>query len=304
MFRESVPGAEGTTQERADKLEVELKRAQNRISALEAQASQGRNRFGVGAENLKQSVADGARSIMQDIRAGRPVSPEDLFRAGKPLMRDLAPLFDRVRLKEQRKWIDATTGEFARKYGLNSQDQVALKQWFDAKAREEAQRWSDMIGRDDTRLEDVVRASRDVRLDAGIETFMAGVLPAEKLASFKSARLAERAERVQREADMKVQRLNSIVTLDEEQRDLVFGVAARGSRDYDPAMAIDGERGQIATAPVANTQEAILSVLNPDQRAAYDAELRRRREEAEKDLNAVGLTLPPNWEMLNDADFK
>jgi hypothetical protein len=33
------------------------------------------------------------RNIGDDIRAGRPVTPEDIFRASQPLMRDLAPLF-------------------------------------------------------------------------------------------------------------------------------------------------------------------------------------------------------------------
>ncbi len=35
LFLQSMPGAEGSPEERANKLEVELKRAQNRIAALE-----------------------------------------------------------------------------------------------------------------------------------------------------------------------------------------------------------------------------------------------------------------------------
>jgi hypothetical protein len=47
----------------------------------------------------------------------------------------------------------------------------------------------------------------------------------------------------------------------------------------------------------------MLSVLTPDQRTAYDAETARRRAQAAKDMAAVGLTLPPNWEFL-DEDFR
>ncbi len=301
MFMESMPGAAGSPEERAAKLEVELKRAQNHIAELEAPYAEGNSRFGT---NRKHTLADGARGIAQSFREGRPVSPEDIFRATKPLMRDLSPLFDRVRVKEQRRWIDSMTGELSRKYNLTPQNQTALKQWFDAKSAEDAKKWSQMIGKDETRLEDIVRASRGVRPDEGLEKFMEGILPADKAASFKAERLAERAARVEQEADMKVQRLNSIVGLNDTQKEQVFAVMARNSRDYDPAMAIEGAQGQTTAVPSGNKQEAMLSILTPDQRAIYDGERRRRREEAEKDLGAIGLTLPPNWELLDDGDFR
>jgi hypothetical protein len=149
-----------------------------------------------------------------------------------------------------------------------------------------------------------MRASRNVRPDDGLDTFMAGILSGDELASFKTERLAERGARVQQEADMKVQRLDAIVGLDDAQRDQIFGVMARGSRDYDPAMVLEGKNGRITATPAENKQDAMLAVLNPDQRAAYDAERRRRREEAEKDMSAIGLKLPPDWEMLDDGDFR
>ncbi len=310
LFQESMPGAEGSPQERASKLEADLKQAQNRITALEAGDAPVRNKRGLieratggGGAGRARTLADGARAIAEDIRAGKPVSPEDIFRASQPLARDLAPLFDRIRVKQQKEVIDSMTGELARKYNLTPQNQEALKKWFEAKSNEEAKRWTEMLGREGTRLEDVVRATHDVRPDEGLDTFMQGVLPPEKLAAFKTERLAERAQRVQQQADMKVQRLNSIVALDDAQRDQVFGIMARSSRDYDPSMALDGIRGEIGATPGGDRQAAMLSVLRPDQRAAYEAERQRRRDEASKDMESVGLSLPPNWEMLDDRDF-
>ena len=310
LFQESMPGAEGSPQARADKLEAELKQTKNRLAALEAADAPVRNRRGLieraaggGGTGRARTLADGARAIAEDIRAGRPVSPEDLFRATQPLVRDLAPLFDRLRVKEQKQVIDRMTGELARKYSLTPQNQAALKEWFEAKSNEEAKRWTEMLGREGTRFEDVVRASRDVRLDEGLDTFMQGVLPPDKLATFKNERLTERAQRVQQEADMKVQRLDSIVKLDDAQRDQVFGVMARGSRDYDPSMALDGIRGEIGATPGGDRQAAMLSVLRPEQRAAYEAERQRRRDEATKEMESIGLSLPPNWEMLDTTHF-
>ena len=296
LFMESMPGSEGSPQERADQLDRELKRAQNRIAALEAAEAQtpraGHAREDVGA------LKEGARRIVEDIREGRPVSPDEIFRASQPLMRDLAPLFDRMRVKQQRELIDSMTGELARKYALTPEGQQALKQWFDAKSNEEAKRWTEMLGKDGTRLEDVMRASRDVRPDEGLDAFMPTILSGEKLTAFQTERMGERVQRVEHEADAMVQRLDGIVTLNDTQRDQVFGIMARGSKEYAPTMVLDGAHGPIPPTPAGDRNAAMLAVLNPDQRAAYEVEKQRRREAATKDMEAMGLTLPTNWEML------
>lgn len=308
LFMDSMPGAEGSPEERAKRLEVELKQAQTRIAALEAADFGGDSNTAAGRttrprRRSMRTAADGARSIADDLREGRPVNPQDIFRASQPVLRDLAPLFDRIRVRQQRQMIDAMTGELARKYDLTPQQQASLKQWFEERSNEEAKRWTELLSWDGTRLEDLIRATRDVRPDQGLDSFMEGVLSGDKLASFRAERIAERAQRVQKQADMKVQRLDSIVGLDERQRDQVFGVMARSSPDYDPRMVIEGASGEVGATPSGDRQQAILSVLTPDQRAAYEAERQRRREEANKDLEAIGLTLPPDWEMLDDSDF-
>ena len=309
LFRESMPGAEGSPEARANKLELELQRANNRIAELEATpAKTGEPQGALGrmmahSKDHRRTLADGARQIAEDIREGRPVNPEDIFRASQPLMRDLAPLFDRIRVKAQQQEIDTLTGELARKYNLTPPGQAALKQWFEEQSNAAAKRWSDMVARDDTRLEDVIRTSREVRLDEGLDAFMPSLLSGDQLSAFQTERREERAQRVEREADLKMQRVNAIVGLDEAQREQVFAIMARSSRDYDPSMGVEGAHGPIGPTAGGNPRDAMLSVLNLDQRAAYEAETARRREEAAKNMEAIGLTLPPNWEML-DEDFR
>jgi len=293
MFRQSLPGPEGSPEERANKLEVELKHAHNRLSALEGADPSGRRRPG-------RTLADGARNIAEAIRAGKPVSPDDILRASQPLLRDLAPLFDRMRVKQQQQIIESMTGELARKYNLTPQQQTALKQWFEDKSNADAQRWNKLISQDGTRIEDLMRAARDVRPDDGLDQFMATTLSGDKLTEFQTTRMAQRAERVQQDADQRVQRLDSIVQLDTTQRDQVFGIMARASRDYDPAMQLEGIGGEITPTTGGNRQQAMLAVLRPEQRAAYASAQQQRHDEAAKNMESLGLTLPADWDLLND----
>ena len=295
MFMESLPGVDGSPEARANKMEAELKKAQGRIAALEASVSPRRTRAG-------STFADKARDIAEDVRAGRPVNPDDILRAAQPLIRDFAPLFERLRLIEQKEQIDRMAGEMARKYDLNAEGRERLAKWFEWKMNTEAKRWTELVSTDGVRIEDIIRASRHTRMDEGIETAMAGVLPPEKLERFKADHLAERAQRVEAEADMKVQRLDSIVKLDEAQRERIFGIMARGSKEYDPAMILNGHAGEGGNGPIADRQAAMLSALRPDQRATFEAEQKRRQDQAAQRLEAMGLSLPAGWKMLDDRE--
>ena len=133
---------------------------------------------------------------------------------------------------------------------------------------------------------------------------MERTLTGEKLKEFQSEYMLEKVSRVQQEADMKVTRLDSIVHLDDEQRGAAFAVMARGARDFDPAMQFEGlgvERGGLATGQPR--QDAILAILKPEQRQAYQAEQETRRANAQRDLEAIGLTLPADWKASDHLDF-
>ncbi|RYD23441.1 MAG: hypothetical protein EOP88_04170 [Verrucomicrobiaceae bacterium] len=292
LFIQSMPPPEGSAEERIGKLEAQLKTANNRVTTLEAADPTGRNRPG-------RTVKDNLRSIADDFRHGRPVTPDDVFRATQPLLRDLSPLFDRMRTKELQQRSDTMAGELARKYSLSGAQQESLKKWLDLRAEEEAKRYTAAISQEGVRMEDLQEAMRDIRLDDGLETFMQGTLSGEKLATFQAERMKEKVNRVQDEADMKVERLDRIVTLDDEQRGQVFGMLARGARDFDPAMQLEGT-GTGTALTGKSKQDAILSVLRPDQKAAYEAERDKHRAETEKELGSMGLSLPADW---NERDF-
>lgn len=297
LFLQSMPPKEGSAEERVDKLEAELKKANNRVAALEGADPHGRRRPG-------RTTADGIRNIAEDLRDGKPVTPDDVLHAMQPTIRNLAPLFDRMRAKELQRQSDSKAGELARKYSLTPAQQESLKQWLDQKAVDDAKRYTDLVSQEGTKLEDLAKAANDVRVDDGLDQYMEGTLRGEKLAAFKSDRMLERVDRVQQEADMKVTRLDSIVGLDDTQRGQVFGVMARGAHDFDPAMQFEGLGTDTAALPSGQSkQDAILAVLRPEQRQAYQDAQAKRREDARKDMEAIGLTLPDDSKMSDPLDF-
>lgn len=296
LFVQSMPPKEGSAEERVDRLEAELKRANNRVAALEGSDPSGHKRPG-------RTIKDNVRGIAENIRDGKPVTPDDVFRATQPLIRDLAPLFDRIRVRELQRQSDAKAGEIARKYALNPAQQESLKKWLDQNAADEAKRYTDLISQDGTRLEDLAKASNDVRVDDGLDQYMESTLQGEKLAAFRSTRMLEKVENVQKEADMKVTRLDDIVGLDDTQRGQVFGVMARGARDFDPAMQFEGLGADTAALDSGKSkQDAILAVLTPEQRQTYEEDRLQKRITAQKDMEAIGLTLPADFDSSDLLD--
>ena len=297
LVSQSMPPKEGSAEERATKLEAELKTAQNRVAALEGADPRDRKRPG-------RTVKDGMRSIADDYRDGKPITPDDVFRTFQPVIRDLSPIFERMRAREQQRRVDAMAGELARKYSLTGLQQESLEKWLAQKAADDAKLYTDLISQEGTRLEDIGKASYEFRLDDGLDQFMASTLTGDKLATFKSDRMLENVGKVQQEADMKVSRLDAVVGLDETQRGQIFGVMARGARDFDPAMQFEGlgtDSGAITSGK--SKQEAILSVLTPQQRDAYQADREKQRAAAQKEMEQIGLTLPADWSGRNPFDF-
>lgn len=297
LFLQSMPPEEGSAEERLVKMEAELKHAYNRVTALEAADPTGRRKPG-------RNLADGARGIAENLRDGKPVTPDDVFRAMQPFLRDFAPIFERMRAKEQQRQVDAMAGEMARKYSLTAAQQESLKKWLDQKAADDSKQYTNLLTQEGAKLSDISKAAYEFRLDDGLDSFMAATLSGDKLAAFNSQRMVEKVNNVQQEADMKVSRLDNIVGLDEAQRGRVFGIMARGARDFDPAMRFEGLGTE--TAPLSSgvsKQEAVLSVLTPAQRGIYQAERDKQLVAARKEMEGIGLSLPPDWQNLDQLDF-
>lgn len=295
LYTQSLPPEEGSLQEQTEMLQATLKKAETRIIALEGEGRTGKP---------GRTMRDNMRSIAEDIRAGRDVDLDRVFDAAKPWMRDLAPLFDRIRVRDQKRQFDTRIGEFSRKYNLTESQQEALAKKFEDQAEENARRFNEVVSSDHSGLEDLIRASREMEEGQDIDGLMESTLTGDDLAQYQEDRLHERVESVQNEADRKMQRLDNLVQLDEAQKDQVFGLMARGSDQFDPSMQFDGLEGDTTRlAPGQSREEAISAVLRPEQAQILENHRNQQRSEAEEDLRQLGLTLPHDWDLYDEDDF-
>lgn len=292
LFVRSLPPPAGTEAEKIAELERVVARDRLRIASLEATEAN-------AAARLERLAATGRRSILQDLKDGRPVDLNDLFNTAKPFLHEFAPLLDRMSRRDQKRRIEHTVVDLAERHGLNASQKEELKQWLEARAEEQAGRIQEVTGRADSTLADYARAMRDFQPLEGVDAFMEGALQGEALDRYRRERMEERANRVQYEAEQRVNQLAAVVALDDTQQDQVFALMARGSRDFDPSMQFEGlGDDRAALSPGQSRDDAIMAVLRPEQRAQYEAHRVQRRQEAEAEAAEIGLKLPDDWDVF------
>ncbi|MDG2123771.1 MAG: hypothetical protein P8J87_08750 [Verrucomicrobiales bacterium] len=298
LFADSLPPEEGTAEEKLELVQRDLVQAQVRIEELGVLS-------GVKADTSPgRTVKDAARAIAEDVKEGRPVDLDDFFHAMKPMFRDLSPVFDRIRLKEQREHFDRMAGRLGREYDLDEQQQAALDEWMEGKAEENAARFGEIFTSERSTFADMIMAGRDEHRDDGFDEFMEQTLEGEELDKFKENRMLDRVVRVQEEADRNVTRLDNIVELDEGQKDQVFALMARGAEDFVPGMQFDGVGEGVERLAAGSSREAaIVEVLTPEQRGLFEEHQANRRAEAEAEMAEIGLALPKNWDLYDEDIF-
>lgn len=295
LLQDSLPPKEGSPEEQIAVLENELKKVQNDLRSWEDNSP--RKRFGA-------TTQDNVRSIAQAIKEGRQVSPDDVFNSFKPLMRDLSPLTERMRAIKIKRSAEARAGEYARKYGLTGDQQKQLVDNLVFQNTEQMKQLQGMLESDHVGMREYMKAEREMDHELGLDETMTSMLQGEKRQAFITERFTEKAERVQHEADGKVQRIDNIVKLDDQQRNQMFLNMAQISRHYDPQMQFeDLGDGVKPMGQGMSSEQAMMSVLRPDQQQVYEAHRQQRLQESQQEAAAIGLTIPNDWNPDDDIGF-
>ena len=291
LIRGSIPPAGDTPEARILSLENELRETRLRLAKIDPDQARPR-------EDTGHALGRGVRQALADLKAGRPVDINMLFNSTKPLLRDLSPLFDNIRRRDERRRFESMAGEYGRRYDLSGDQQKALTAWLKDRSEQNAAIFKSLALADHTRLDDLMKAGRNQRWDDGVDGFMEKQLSGEKLATFRRDRLTQRAEQVQNEADWKMQRLHQTVNLDEAQQDKVFSIMARSSPHFDPQMQIEGVTTD--ASPGADRDAAVMQVLRPEQQQAYNDWRGERTAKAQQEFAELGLAMPEGWDALTE----
>ncbi|MEM8953408.1 MAG: hypothetical protein AAGD22_04575 [Verrucomicrobiota bacterium] len=107
-------------------------------------------------------------------------------------MRDLNPLFERIRLRYQKNYFDTIAGNFSREYNLTSTQEYNLQRYLERKTQQNAAKYGQVLTSDQATFEDLIRASRNFERDDGIDEFMENTLQGEARERFKTDRLAKK----------------------------------------------------------------------------------------------------------------
>ncbi|MGC6425583.1 MAG: hypothetical protein ACON5H_01140 [Akkermansiaceae bacterium] len=294
MFSNSLAPEQGSVEERLEIKERELAQAQGRIRAL----------IDDGARDRKRTVKDGVRDVMGRIRRGEEVSFDDIWITMRPWMRDMEPLFERMRQLNEDEFADRMVGEWAGDYDLSVAEKERLREWFKDRSRERAEAFSKVVRSNESGFVDFVQATEyDWRDAEGAEDLMEKILAGEELEDFKEKRLTERYESVQDESYRNLNRLDEIVELDPEQHAHAFGIMMRSSKDYREGMEFEGMEQGRGKLDRDGRWAAVDQILRPGQRNQLQAYRDEQKAEAEREMAKVGLSLPKDWELLENDRF-
>lgn len=292
LFRSTLPPEVGSPEEKIAKLQHELKKTQIELKEITDRSP--RKRFG-------PTTHDGVRSIAHAMQDGRPVTPDDIFNAFKPLMRDLSPLTQRISALEAQRRAESLAGEYARKYGLNQQQQQQLIEHLTANQKEHDEKLSELVESDHTSLRQYLKTERNFDSKAGLDAFMSQHLKGDELQAYQTERITEKSELAQQDADLQVRRIDGIVALDEQQQAQMFRYMAQTSRHYDPQMQFEGLAENTNPLPKnISREDALLSVLRPEQRASYQQHKQERLNKEQEEAAKLGIMIPNDWDLDSD----
>ncbi len=295
LFHDSLPATKGSPEEKASQLESELTRAKSRIAKLEAQIPK-------ATPDIADAARGGMADILDDLKHGRPVDVDRLYQRIKPALREIAPVFDHLRRREQKKEFARIAAHMGEAYHLNEAQQKALQQWMGERAIEDAEKFNQIAYGENSKLEDMIKAAKYQKPKKGLDSFMESTLKGSELQRYKSDRLIERNQEIETEANNRLNRLTQAVELNEDQQDRVFAIMARSSPDFDPSTKLSIPLGNDlrSITPGQDREQAIRSVLSADQIRQYDAYRQAQFQAAQRDAAEMGIKLPPNWDLFEN----
>lgn len=209
-----------------------------------------------------------------------PAGPEEAFAKllNSPEARKLMKGFAGAMSRGADQMIAAELETQKEKLGLTDDQTESIKGKLVAMIKEETERFKSELDDDSRSFSEIMEAQGDFwqNNEPDIDALFKEELSNEQYALYQREQLVEKTERVQRRATSELGQLNRTLKLSDEQADQVFGILVQQSSDYDESMAIEGITAtlpEVANAEGVSKEDAIRSVLNPEQAETYNQKL-------------------------------
>lgn len=173
-------------------------------------------------------------------------------------------------------WIKGEVDKYKEKLGLTDAQADSIKAKMAAMMKKNTEKFQAALDDGSRPMQEIMESQGDFwrNNNTEIEAMLQDELTEDQYAQFERDQLQEKTERVQRSADSELARMDEALELSETQQDQVFDILVRESPEYDPAMAIEGAETSLpaaATAEGVSKDDAIRSVLSPEQTETYNA---------------------------------
>ncbi len=215
-----------------------------------------------------------------DADDGAEESPEEriakLFNS--PEARSLMKGFAGAMSGRADQWIGREIGKYKEKLGLTDAQAASIKGRMLAMVEENTRKFQSDLDDNSRPMQEIMEAQGQFwrQNEDAIEAMLKEELTDDQFVQFERQQLEEKTKSVQWQADRELRRIDDALELSEAQEDQVFNILVRESPDYDPAMAIEGADTALpaaATAEDVTKEDAIRSVLTPDQTETYNSRL-------------------------------
>jgi hypothetical protein len=179
-------------------------------------------------------------------------------------------------------WVERGISEYTEKLNLSDAQVAQLKVRLGDQMKEQTAAFNAKLDDENLSMQEIMQEQREVM--NGQEDVMAEILKEEldedQFADFERGQLEEKTQRVQRDSERSLERLDKDLDLTDSQEDQVFGILVQKNSDYDQSMALEGVDGASTIADDLSQEDAIREVLDPGQTEKYDKSLeqpQRRR---------------------------
>ncbi len=262
-------------QSEIDRLKARRQRrqAESKLSSLpSAIAAEGRNDRILSRGGVADAEPGGGRG-----RRGGEQDPADalanLFNSkeARGFMKQMSVGF----AKRGEQWIDQGIAEYTEKLGLSDAQVSSLKSGLTQQMKEQTDAFTAKLDDENMSMPEIMQEQREVM--RGQEDVMAEILKeeldADQFADFEREQMIEKTQRVQRDSDRELTRLDGKLELTESQEDQVFGILVQTNSDFDQSMQIEGAGSSLSVGEDTAKEDAIRSVLDAEQTEKYNADL-------------------------------